>query len=434
MKSLSLVLLFSLVLISDTSFSQVFHINNNPAEGFVIDKVGKDIYYWEFSSGVIKKNLYTSQIDTVDFGYSFPSFANKTHKNVLFETQYIARLYNLDKDTSYIIFNLDNKKKLQKSICRGLEYASFIFSPNDSLILFHDPDSYYWLKAFRFSDSTFYICPAQTLDYARIEWSSDSTLIFKSHDTEILECYLYSGRIDTLVKIENKYILGYSYNRQQNILAYSYGNDYPHNKIYIYYRNGDSTRVIFDLAENPSGVCTGNVFTYLKWDDEGENLAVITDLVINHGSGIMRYSLNADEIHYYVMCDDYRLKHFVQWWNTDTVIYVNDMSIDGLYLDKPIGVKEDSEIKTDENIQTGVYPNPFNPNLTIRYNLPAAEEVKISIYDVMGRQINVLTDELKTAGLHELNFTADAGLASGIYFVSIITNSFTKTQKIVLIK
>lgn len=125
MKSLSLVLLFSLVLISETSFSQAFHINHVPTDGFVIEKVGKEIYCRDCWTGnYYKKNLYSSQIDTIDFGYSAPSFANKTHKYVLFETKYLARLTDLDNDTSYIIFSLYSKKKIQKSIGSGLEYAS----------------------------------------------------------------------------------------------------------------------------------------------------------------------------------------------------------------------------------------------------------------------------------------------------------------------
>jgi len=414
--------------------AQKFQINHVPSDGFVIDKVGKEIYYRDYWTGFYyKKNLYSSQIDTIDFGYFAPSFANKSHKYVLFETQYLAKLTDLDKDTSYYIFNLDSKKNAQKSLGSGLEYAAFMFSPNDSLILFHDPDQYYWFKAFRFSDSTFYLCPATTLDYARIEWSSDSTLIFRGSGYEILECYFYSGRIDTLVKTgQYQNIFGYSYNRQQNILAYSYGNDYPHNKIYLYYKDGDSTRIIFDVGIDP--VCQENGFTYLKWDDESNNLAVISDLLTNSGSGIMRYNLKEDNIHEYLRCDDYGRKYYIQWWNTDTVIYydMTNWTIDGLYLDKPIGVIEEKESKT-ELINSLPYPNPFNSSATIRYQIPEDGMVTLKVYDILGREVKTLVNDFKTKGRYEVTFDASS-LTSGSYIYEITSGSYKVSKKMTLIK
>ncbi|OIP61611.1 MAG: hypothetical protein AUK34_04770 [Ignavibacteria bacterium CG2_30_36_16] len=387
MKSTIIIFISFFTLLSINISAQKFQINHVPSDGFVIDKVGKEIYYRDFWTGIYyKKNLYSSQIDTINFGYFAPSFANKSHKYVLFETQYLAKLTDLDNDTSYYIFNLDSKKKIQKFLGSGFEYASFIFSPNDSLILFRDPDLETQLLAFKFIDSTFYISPAPTMDHRRLEWSSDSTVIFKDDDYTILECYLYSGRIDTLVKTQYQYIMGYSYNRQQNILAYSYGNDYPHNKMYFYYKNGDSTRIIFDLGIDP--VCQENGFTYLKWDDDGNNLSVISDLLTNPGSGIMRYNLKEDNIHEYLRCDDYGRKYYIQWWNADTVIYydMTQWSIDGFYLDKPLGVKEEKENKS-ELINSPPYPNPFNSNTVINLD-ENVSEVEVKVYNILGEMVN----------------------------------------------
>jgi hypothetical protein len=60
------------------------------------------------------------------------------------------------------------------------------------------------------------------------------------------------------------------------------------------------------------------------------------------------------------------------------------------------------------------YPNPFNPTTTIRYSLPAASEVKVAVFDVLGREITVLTNGRSEAGVHELTFDA-SGLSSGVY-------------------
>lgn len=60
------------------------------------------------------------------------------------------------------------------------------------------------------------------------------------------------------------------------------------------------------------------------------------------------------------------------------------------------------------------YPNPFNGSTTIQYALPAAGHVVLSLYDIRGRQISVLEEGQKKAGLHRLRW--DAPLASGVYF------------------
>jgi len=79
------------------------------------------------------------------------------------------------------------------------------------------------------------------------------------------------------------------------------------------------------------------------------------------------------------------------------------------------------------------YPNPFNPVTVIRFNLPQKEKVSVTVFDMLGKEIKVLVDEIKDKGLHEVEFF-DINLASGIYFVKLQTNSFIKTQKIVLMK
>ncbi|NCS88359.1 MAG: hypothetical protein AUK34_14730 [Ignavibacteria bacterium CG2_30_36_16] len=87
------------------------------------------------------------------------------------------------------------------------------------------------------------------------------------------------------------------------------------------------------------------------------------------------------------------------------------------------------------------FPNPFNPATRIRFNLPHKEKIKLIVYDVLGKVVKILVDEVKEAGLHEVEFNtvsvsplANGRIASGIYFVKLQTNSFIKTQKIVLMK
>jgi ligand-binding sensor domain-containing protein len=78
------------------------------------------------------------------------------------------------------------------------------------------------------------------------------------------------------------------------------------------------------------------------------------------------------------------------------------------------------------------YPNPFNPSTTIKFELPMASRVSLTVYDVLGRQVSVLVNEKKDAGVHEVKFSA-AGLASGMYFYRMTAGTYVETRKLLLI-
>jgi glycosidase len=79
------------------------------------------------------------------------------------------------------------------------------------------------------------------------------------------------------------------------------------------------------------------------------------------------------------------------------------------------------------------YPNPFNPGTTIRFELPKTSHVTLTVYDILGREVSVLLDESRNAGVHELQFDA-SGLASGIYFYRLQAEGFVQTRKLVHVK
>lgn len=79
------------------------------------------------------------------------------------------------------------------------------------------------------------------------------------------------------------------------------------------------------------------------------------------------------------------------------------------------------------------YPNPFNPSTTIKFALPYAENVKLTVFDILGKEVSVLVNEFRQAGMHEVNFDASL-LASGVYFYRLETPRFTQTRKMLLVK
>jgi hypothetical protein len=79
------------------------------------------------------------------------------------------------------------------------------------------------------------------------------------------------------------------------------------------------------------------------------------------------------------------------------------------------------------------YPNPFNPSTTIEFDIPEKTNVKLIIYDILGREVKKLIDKELDPGKYKVNFDAK-DLSSGVYFYTLKTSKFTKTNKMLLIK
>jgi len=79
------------------------------------------------------------------------------------------------------------------------------------------------------------------------------------------------------------------------------------------------------------------------------------------------------------------------------------------------------------------YPNPFNPETTISYTLKTASNVKITVYDKLGREVAVLVDGAQSDGDHTVSFNA-SNFPSGVYFYRVKTADKTEVKKMVLAK
>jgi hypothetical protein len=79
------------------------------------------------------------------------------------------------------------------------------------------------------------------------------------------------------------------------------------------------------------------------------------------------------------------------------------------------------------------YPNPFNPKTVISYQLPVRSHVVINVYDLLGREITTLVNEVRGAGFHSVDFSAPA-LSSGIYFYTMSADTFRQTREMMVVK
>ncbi len=98
-----------------------------------------------------------------------------------------------------------------------------------------------------------------------------------------------------------------------------------------------------------------------------------------------------------------------------------------------IGIKKNQNNLPAENSLSQNYPNPFNPSTVIRFTITKHTRVKITLYDLLGREVRVLLQDIKDPGGYSFNFNA-SGLSSGVYFYRIEAGRYTETRKMVLMK
>jgi hypothetical protein len=100
-------------------------------------------------------------------------------------------------------------------------------------------------------------------------------------------------------------------------------------------------------------------------------------------------------------------------------------------------VSIDSPDKPDIPLVTrldGNYPNPFNPTTVIRFQLSEAGFTRLSVYDILGREVAVLVNEDRAAGHHQISFNATT-LSSGVYLYRMQLNGeVVSTRRMTLVK
>ena len=80
-----------------------------------------------------------------------------------------------------------------------------------------------------------------------------------------------------------------------------------------------------------------------------------------------------------------------------------------------------------------VYPNPFNPSATVRFDVPEVSRVELQVYDITGKLVETLLDDKMTAGQHQYTWQPQE-MATGTYFLRLITANQTFTQKVTYVK
>jgi hypothetical protein len=106
--------------------------------------------------------------------------------------------------------------------------------------------------------------------------------------------------------------------------------------------------------------------------------------------------------------------------------------IDWLSLPVGVGDEDFNQTPTEFALRQN-YPNPFNPSTRITYTVPKESPVTIKIYDLIGQEAAVLVDEVKDAGIYEINFNA-LNLSSGVYIYQMKAGDFISAKKMSILK
>lgn len=97
-------------------------------------------------------------------------------------------------------------------------------------------------------------------------------------------------------------------------------------------------------------------------------------------------------------------------------------------------------VSTDESSMSGrfafesVYPNPAREVVTVSFELHERSEVRLEVFDLLGRRIAMLVDDEMTGGAHQLRWRPDGGIASGVYFIRLSAGEHVASRRVTLVR
>jgi len=238
----------------------------------------------------------------------------------------------------------------------------------------------------------------EKLSYRPVQWNLQSTAVGIAH-TSYLKALIFQRRFNPalfngiLMKLAQ-------YSDGQKVLVYGFVDTTTNAKVMVLSNLGSNSTTLIDVP----------------WLDVGSWYDVFDQSIYSaSGTTISSFDIPA-----------YTAK-----------VYSNITNEDLLHLTKVDESKTRSILPNTYKLYQN-FPNPFNPSTTIQFDLPMQGQVKLRIYDVLGKEINRVVDGVYSGGIHSIRWDgkSDAGIhvSSGIYFVRLESGNFVDTKKIVLMK
>ncbi len=192
------------------------------------------------------------------------------------------------------------------------------------------------------------------------------------------------------------------------------------NKVtYKWTRSASAPHITYKFRAQKFG---GTQFILINSDNNGQDTS-ITFSKSYLDSLAAQFGTNGDSV--LVTCKAYAYNGF------DSVATGNNLILN--IKRTTVGINQiSSEIPGEFKLENN-YPNPFNPETTIKYQLPKAAFVTIKLYDITGREVAQLVNQRHEAGYYDYQFNASF-LSSGVYFYRIEAGQFTDVKRMLLIK
>jgi Spherulation-specific family 4/Secretion system C-terminal sorting domain len=247
-------------------------------------------------------------------------------------------------------------------------------------------------------------------NYVNVWATSDSSNIYLSYQVagDITSSYFYHIFIDTNDDLTNK--TGFVYNDSASVGAefmvendglWSYtgigGDDWSWSSASGFQENGNDGRMELSI---PLKVLFPN--------GSGDHIRII----FQTNQAASPYSLMD------TAPNDYKTQYYTYNFNNVSDIAHSENQFNGFQLDQN-------------------YPNPFNPSTTISYEIPYNSLVRLTIYNVLGQEVETVIDKVQSPGQYKisLNFSNNAKmLTSGVYFYRFRAGDYVKTKKMILLK
>jgi photosystem II stability/assembly factor-like uncharacterized protein len=214
---------------------------------------------------------------------------------------------------------------------------------------------------------------------------------------------------------------------------------------WVQINNGDPNSTVFSFVKYGTNIFAGTANGIYVIPIDSTSWTKISNLTFVFSILAINNNLYAGTGHGIFLSSDNGLN----WTEVDTGMTnkdVNTLILVGDYLyagtwGSGVWKRPLDEITSVEAVQSKLntyklfqnYPNPFNPSTTISFSIPKSGLVKLIIYDVLGKKIKTLLNEIKTPGSYKTEFNAEE-LSSGIYFYKIQAGDFTETKKLILMK
>jgi uncharacterized delta-60 repeat protein len=267
-------------------------------------------------------------------------------------------------------------------------------------------------------------------DYATVKYDPQGNSLWVSRYNGSSNSYDISTSI-TADNLGNIYVTGYSYDNisSEDYATIKYSPDGQEEWVSKYNGTGGD----FDIATSVKADLKGDIYvTGYSFDlDTKENYATIK----YNSSGeeqwteIYNGASNGSDIASSLFSD------------INDNIYVTGYCYDGPNSVDYVTIKYSQTVGINQIVNSVAnafelkqnYPNPFNPVTKINYELPITNYVSLKIFDISGKIVFILVNQVQTQGSYEVSFDA-SNLTSGIYFYKLQTNSFSATKKMLLVK